>query len=79
MKKNETFDRIQKSFQNIELVNGLPNITKLKLDVNTSVPSLLIIDDLQTSFLDSQEMLQLLTYKNLLLPNCKLVGAKCIN
>jgi len=37
-----------------ELVSGLPSIEKLKLEVNPSSPSLLIIDDLQSQFLDSQ-------------------------
>jgi len=37
-----------------ELVSGLPNIEKLKLQVNPSNPCLLIIDDLQSQFLDSQ-------------------------
>lgn len=53
-RNNETFETIKKSFENAELVSGLPNISKLKLDVNSSHPTLLIIDDLQSAFLDSQ-------------------------
>jgi len=37
-----------------ELVSGMPNIEKLKLQNNTCTPSLLIIDNLQSQFLNSQ-------------------------
>ena len=58
---NETFERLRKTFPIIELVSGLPNISKLKLDMNPSVATLLLIDDLQTEFLESQDMLHLLS------------------
>lgn len=60
-RQNETFDRLQKSFHRLERVSGLPDISKLKLDINSREPSLLLIDDLQEQFLGSPEMLHLLS------------------
>ena len=57
---NTIFQRIKKSFPNAELNVGLPNISKLNLDLNT-LPSLVIIDDLMTEFLDSPLMVELLS------------------
>ena len=57
---NAFFQRIKSSFPTAELNNGLPNISKLNLDLNT-LPCLLIIDDLMTEFLDSPEMVHLLS------------------
>jgi hypothetical protein len=57
---NTFFQRIKTFFPNAELHNGLPNISKLNLDLNT-LPSLLIIDDLMTEFLDSPFMVELLS------------------
>ena len=56
---NTFFQRIKAVFPNAELHNGLPNVSKLNLDLNT-LPSLLIIDDLMTEFLDSPLMVELL-------------------
>ena len=42
------------------MINGLPNISKLNLDLNT-LPALLIIDDLMVEFLDSPQMVNLLS------------------
>jgi len=47
----------------LEIVSGLPNVTSLKLDVNSSTASLIVIDDLQSQFLDSKDMLELLAVK----------------
>jgi len=58
---NETFHRLQKSFEALEVVSGLPNINKLRLNLNPSSPSLVLIDDLQQEFLNSPEMLHLLS------------------
>lgn len=60
-RQSDTVDRLLKSFPNLEVVSGLPNVTKLKLDLDSSIPSLLIIDDLQSDFLNSQDMFNLLT------------------
>ena len=57
---NTFFQRIKNYFPNAELHIGLPNISKLNLDLNT-LPSLLIIDDLMNEFLDSPSMVELLS------------------
>ena len=57
---NTFFQRIKSFFPNAELNIGLPNISKLNLDLNT-LPSLLIIDDLMNDFLDSPQMVELLS------------------
>lgn len=59
---NSCFEKIKESFSSAELVNGLPNISKLNLDLN-NLPTLLIIDDQMTNLLDSQSMVDLLTVK----------------
>ena len=61
-RSNSCFEKIKASFSQAELVNGLPNISKLNLDLN-SLPTLLIIDDQMTTFLDSPAMVDLLTVK----------------
>ena len=57
---NTFFQRIKNAFPLAELHNGLPNVSKLNLDLNT-LPCLIIIDDLMTEFLDSPSMVDLLT------------------
>jgi hypothetical protein len=57
---NTFFQRIKNFFPNAELNIGLPNISKLNLDLNT-LPALLIIDDLMNDFLDSPSMVELLS------------------
>ena len=42
-RSNETFESIRHEFPRAELVSGLPNISKLKLDHSKESPSLLII------------------------------------
>lgn len=60
-KHSATFDILRRSVSNLEIVSGLPNISELRLDFSTSQsPSLIIIDDLQTEFLNSPDMLRLL-------------------
>jgi hypothetical protein len=59
-KNNTFFQRIRSFFPTAELNNGLPNISKLNLDLNT-LPALLIIDDLMVEFLDSAQMVELLS------------------
>ena len=59
---NPAFDRLKKTFPTVELVNGLPDISKLNLDLNQS-PCLLIIDDQMNALLDSKEMVELLCIK----------------
>ena len=54
--------RDKKSFSRAELVNGLPSVSKLNLDLN-NLPCLLIIDDQMMAVLDSAEMLDLLTVR----------------
>jgi hypothetical protein len=57
---NEFFNRLKSFFPHAELNFGLPNISKLNLDINT-LPYLLIIDDLMMEFLDSAAMVDLLS------------------
>ena len=59
-KNNTFFQRIRAFFSTAELINGLPNISKLNLDLNT-LPALIIIDDLMVEFLDSPQMVELLS------------------
>ncbi len=61
-RQNDCFERIKKSFSRAELVNGLPSVSKLNLDLN-NLPCLLIIDDQMMAVLDSAEMLDLLTVR----------------
>lgn len=60
-RSNDYFNSIKNIFPSAELVSGLPSISKLHLDLTGSLPALIIIDDLQTEFLNSVEMLELLT------------------
>lgn len=57
---SESFERLKTSFPTLELVSGLPDVSTLRLDLNTSDAKLLIIDDLQHQFLESPDMLKLL-------------------
>lgn len=59
-RNNEAFEKIRSCFPNVELISGLPDTKKLKL-TESSVHSLVIIDDLQRELLDSHEMLTLLS------------------
>jgi hypothetical protein len=60
-RSNDYFNSIKTIFPFAELVSGIPSISKLHLDLTGSPPALLIIDDLQTEFLNSSEMLEMLT------------------
>ena len=66
---NSCFEKIKKTFLTAELVNGLPNISKLNLDLN-NLPTLLIIDDQMTTLLDSPSMVDLLTVKGIKIIMC---------
>jgi hypothetical protein len=59
---NPSFKRLQKAFGAAELINGLPDISKLNLDLN-QLPSLLIIDDQMNELLDSKSFVDLLCVK----------------
>ena len=61
LRANETFERLRKTYPNIELVAGLPDIKRLQLDIDPSSHKLVIIDDMQSEFLESKEMFQLLS------------------
>lgn len=63
---NPIFEKIQSSFPTAELCSGLPDISKLQLDLNsaTGPPSLVIVDDQMTQFLDSSLMVDLMTIKS---------------
>jgi hypothetical protein len=57
---NEFFNRLKNYFPQLELNFGLPNISKLGLDINT-LPYLVIIDDLMMELLDSASMVDFLS------------------
>jgi hypothetical protein len=59
-KNQEYFNRLKSEFEHIEMCIGLPNLAALNLDLG-SLPSLLLIDDLMQSMLNSEEMLDLIT------------------
>jgi hypothetical protein len=54
------FYRLQSEFSHLEHCIGVPNLAKLNLDYG-NLPSLLLIDDLMSSVLNSEEMLDLVT------------------
>ena len=57
---NPIFEEILKLFPTAEMICGLPNLTKLNLNSDTT-SKCLIVDDLMSSFLNSPEMLNLLS------------------
>jgi len=59
-RSNPIFDEICATFPHAELVCGLPDISKLHLDVDTT-SKLLILDDLMVPLLNSEEMVHLFT------------------
>jgi len=63
---NPIFEKIQSVFPTAELCSGLPDISRLQLDMNaaTGPPSLLVIDDQMNMFLDSSEMVTLATIQS---------------
>jgi hypothetical protein len=63
-RNNPIFTKIKDSFSTAELVYGLPSISKLNLDLDTTSPSLVIIDDQMSEFLNSKEMLDLAIIKS---------------
>jgi len=60
LRHNPIFEKIKKVFPNAQLVIGLPDITKLHLNLDFR-PKLVIIDDLMESFLQSDAMVKLLS------------------
>lgn len=60
LRPNAIFEKIRNVFPDCQLVVGLPDISKLHLNIDTQ-PKLVIIDDLMEKFLQSPEMVQLLS------------------
>lgn len=60
IRSNPIFNEIVKHFPTAELVCGLPNISKLNLDMDNS-SKLVILDDLMIDVLNSSEMIQLIS------------------
>lgn len=59
--KNQLFyQKLQKEFPQAELIQGLPNIHTLHLDLN-NLPTLLLIDDMMREVVRSNEMVDLVT------------------
>ena len=58
--KSDVFEKLKQYFPAIELCHGLPNISKLHLDVD-NLPSLIILDDLMQAILNSSSMVDLFT------------------
>lgn len=60
VRNNPIFEEILKEFPTAELVSGLPDISKLFLDMDSS-PKCVIIEDLMAELLNSPEMVHLFT------------------
>lgn len=60
LRHNTAFDRLKEMFPAVELVEGIPDVAKLQLTLD-SRPALLIIDDLMDAFLNSEAMVKLLS------------------
>ena len=60
---NPAFAKIRNFFPSAELYSGLPSVSKLNLDLNITLASLIIIDDQMTNFLNSAEMCDLITLR----------------
>ena len=60
IRSNPIFDEICQSYPLAELICGLPNISKLGLDIDSSA-KLIICDDLMVDLLDSAEIVHLLS------------------
>ncbi|MBM3938633.1 MAG: hypothetical protein FJ333_08295 [Sphingomonadales bacterium] len=60
LRHNPVFERIKQICPFAKLIQGLPDVAKLHLNLDRR-PKLLLIDDLQESFLQSAEMLKLLS------------------
>ena len=59
---NPIFNQIASVYPSAELLSGLPDISKLHLDLSSNQnPALIIIDDQMNAFLSSESMLHLLT------------------
>ena len=61
-RQNKAFEKIKQAFPRAELVNGLPNVSKLNLDLN-NLPCFIIIDDQMTTLLNSAEILDIVSVK----------------
>ena len=60
LRHNPIFEKIRESFPSAQLVNGLPDVSKLNLTLDNSF-KLVVIDDLMESFLRSEAMVRLLS------------------
>lgn len=60
VRNNPIFEQILKEFPLAELICGLPDVSKLQLDLD-STPKLVVIDDLMGPFLDSAKMIELIS------------------
>lgn len=60
VRNNPIFEEIKKHVPHAELICGIPNISKLNLDLD-STPKIVLIDDLMIDFLNSPEMVNLLS------------------
>ncbi|MBM3938636.1 MAG: hypothetical protein FJ333_08310 [Sphingomonadales bacterium] len=59
LRHNPIFEKIKVSFPGAQIVSGLPDISKLNLNIDTR-PKLIIIDDLMNEFLNSEAMVHLM-------------------
>jgi len=60
VRNNPIHEKIRQFFPSTELICGLPNVSKLNLDVDSSA-KLVILDDLMNELLDSAEIVRLLS------------------
>ncbi len=55
---SEIFEKLKQEYPGIEIYSGLPNVSKLHLDID-NLPKLLIIDDQMQDLLNSSSMVDL--------------------
>lgn len=60
IRSNPIFEKIRKAFPTAELICGLPDVSKLNLDLDTT-PKCIILDDLMNDLLDSAEIVKLVS------------------
>jgi hypothetical protein len=58
--KSEVFEKLKQFCPTIELCHGIPNISKLHLDID-NLPALIILDDMMQAILNSSSMVDLFT------------------
>ena len=58
--RSDIFNKLKQYVPSIEICHGIPSVSKLHLDLD-NLPSLLILDDMMQSILNSSNMVDLFT------------------